>query len=79
MLGSVINARNPMILDTRSHYPSARTYVLKLHRDAPSDPASLCGRLENMASGRHVDFTCAEQLVAWLTADIAASGAPRVE
>jgi len=72
----VINARNPMILDTRSHYPSARTYVLKLHRDAPSDPSRLCGRLENMASGRQFEFASAEQLVAWLTADLAQSPRP---
>ena len=78
MLGSVINARDPMILDTRSHYPSARTYVLKLHRDAAADPTGLCGRLENMAAGRHGDFAHAAQLLAWLTADMSAA-APRVE
>ncbi len=62
-----------MILDTRSHYPSARTYVLKLHRNATSD--ALEGRLENMASGRQFDFSGAEELIACIAADLHASGA----
>ncbi len=57
-------------LSSRASYPSARSYVLKLHRDARPD--LLAGRIENVSSGRHFDFADAAELVAGLERDIAA-------
>ncbi len=55
-----------MSLQTQSNYPSSRTYVLKLHRDAAPEQRHLMGRLEHVATGDHYDFANAEQLIAWL-------------
>lgn len=60
-----------MTLDPQSIYPSARCYVLKLHRDARPDADALAGRLENMTSGRRLDFRTAEELLSWLANEIA--------
>lgn len=57
-----------MTLDSLSKYPSGRSYVLKLHRDASGN--ALVGRLENMATGAHGEFASAEQLLAWLASDL---------
>lgn len=59
-----------MTLDPHLPYPSTRSYVLKLHRDALPERGKLAGRLENMTSGRHYDFNCGEQLLACLLADL---------
>ncbi|MBI3775209.1 MAG: hypothetical protein HY273_06600 [Gammaproteobacteria bacterium] len=59
-----------MTLDPRLPYPSARSYVLKLHRDALPEHGKLSGRLENMTSGRHYDFNSGEQLLTCLLADL---------
>lgn len=59
-----------MTLDPRLPYPTARSYVLKLHREAVSENAELIGRLENMASGRHFDFSSGTQLIACLIDDL---------
>ena len=56
-----------MILETQPNYPTGRSYVLKLHRDA--GPNRIVGRLENLATGRHVAFTSAEELLAILARD----------
>lgn len=56
-----------MILDARASLPSARAYVVKLHRDAVPEQGQLKGRLEHIASGDHVDFDSADELLAWLT------------
>ena len=55
-----------MILDARASLPSARSYVVKLHRDAVPGEGQLKGRLEHIASGEHVDFDNASELLAWL-------------
>jgi len=55
-----------MTLSTQSNYPSTRTYVLKLHRDAAPELWHFVGRLEHVASGDHCDFANGEQLLAWL-------------
>ena len=55
-----------MSLHTQSNYPSSRTYVLKLHRDAAPEQRLLVGRLEHVASGDHYDFASGEELLAWL-------------
>ena len=59
-----------MTLDPRLPYPNARSYVLKLHRDAVPENGKLIGRLENMTSGRHFDFNCSAQLLACLIDDL---------
>jgi hypothetical protein len=69
-----------MVLNTESKYPNRRAYVLKLRRDAT--PGALAGRLENLVTGRQHDFSCAEELVASIAADLgggAANGAADAE
>jgi hypothetical protein len=56
-----------MVLDARASLPSARSYVVKLHRDALPQQGQLRGRLKHIASGDHVDFESADELLAWLT------------
>jgi hypothetical protein len=55
-----------MILDARATLPSARCYVVKLHRDARPEQGQLRGRLEHIASGDQVDFNNADELLDWL-------------
>lgn len=55
-----------MTLNSQSTYPSTRTYVLKLHRDAVPEQWHFVGRLEHIASGAHFDFANSEELIAWL-------------
>lgn len=59
-----------MILHADPDFPSTRRYVLKLHRAARPARDGIIGRLENMFSGEHVEFTCSDQLVAWLVLDL---------
>ncbi|MDP9140983.1 MAG: hypothetical protein M3O62_09355 [Pseudomonadota bacterium] len=58
-----------MILRTDSKYPMQRAYVLKLTRDATPD--ALSGRIENLVSGKHEDFTSASELLQLLACDLA--------
>jgi hypothetical protein len=58
-----------MILDARSTFPSTRSYVLKLHRDAEPERGHLVGRLENMSSGTCLEFASWEQLLLRLAQD----------
>jgi hypothetical protein len=60
-----------MTLHLHATYPSARSYVLKLHRDASPQRGQFFGRLESMASGRHYDFSSGEELLACLARDVA--------
>jgi hypothetical protein len=60
-----------MILSPEPNYPSARRYVLKLHRDAVPARGRLIGRLENMVSGHSFDFSNAQQLLLGLAQDVA--------
>jgi hypothetical protein len=57
-----------MILRTDSKYPINRTYVVKLTRDAT--PESFSGRLENLVSGKHRDFTSTRELLQLMTVDL---------
>jgi hypothetical protein len=59
-----------MTLNSRSTYPSTRSYVLKLHRDAIPRREQIVGRLENMTSGRHFDFNNVDELFAYLAEDM---------
>jgi hypothetical protein len=60
-----------MILATHPNYPSARAYVLKLHRDARPGVGRLIGRLENLTTGEQFVFGNAEELLACLVRDAA--------
>jgi hypothetical protein len=64
-----------MVLDPRSSFPSIRSYVLKLHRDAEPSRGRLAGYLENMSSGRRFEFSTPEQLIACLANDAQANAA----
>ena len=58
-----------MILRIDSKFPIQRTYVVKLSSDATPD--SLCGRFENLVSGKHRDFASARELFQLMSADLA--------
>jgi len=59
-----------MTLNLHAKYPSTRSYVLKLHRDAGPQRTRLAGRLENMATGHCFEFSTGEQLLACLAEDM---------
>lgn len=50
-----------MVLNPESKYPNRRAYVLKLRGDATAD--ALAGRLENLVTGRQLDFGSAHELI----------------
>jgi hypothetical protein len=60
-----------MTLNPQPSYPSTRSYVLKLHRDARPAGDQIAGRLENMATGDCFEFRCAEELLERLVAELA--------
>jgi hypothetical protein len=60
-----------IVVNTEPKYPSRRSYVLKLRWDAR--PEALTGRLENLLTGRQCEFSCAEELLASIGADLAAA------
>ena len=60
-----------MILATHPNYPSARAYVLKLHRDAHPGSGRLIGRLENVTTGEQFVFSNVNELIACLSRDVA--------
>jgi hypothetical protein len=64
-----------MVLNTESKYPNRRSYVLKLRSDAT--PGFLAGRLENLLTGQQREFSCAEELLAWIAADLASATSER--
>ncbi|WP_445400772.1 hypothetical protein [Zobellella sp. An-6] len=57
-----------MIFRADSKYPIHRAYVVKLSSDATPD--ALCGRLENLVSGKQGDFASAHELFELMTADL---------
>lgn len=64
-----------MTLRPDPKYPSRRTYVVKVLSDATSD--ALCGRLENLVTGKQSDFTSARGLFELIARDIeSCSGEP---
>lgn len=65
-----------MILNALPAYPTARSYVLKLHRDATPAFANLIGRVENVATGEVYEFSSAWELLACLARDLSAQSAP---
>jgi hypothetical protein len=61
-----------MSLRSDSKYPIHRAYVVKLSSDATPD--ALRGRLENLVSGKHSEFTSAHELFQLMTGDLASGG-----
>ena len=66
-----------MTLNPHPAYPSARCYVLKLHRDAAPQSGRLRGRLEHVASGESIDFDSNAALLDALIAHAARINAAR--
>jgi len=64
-----------MVLNSESKYPSRRAYVLKLRADAA--PARLAGRIENLVTGRQVEFASAQELVESLLRELEAEATER--
>ena len=60
-----------MSLDSKSKYPSRRSYVLKLRSDAK--PNAFAGRLENLVTGDQLEFASAHQLLDSIARDLKAS------
>jgi hypothetical protein len=57
-----------MVLNTESKYPNRRAYVLKLRGDARPD--AIAGRLENLVTGRQLDFASASELLDLITREL---------
>ncbi|MET0659072.1 MAG: hypothetical protein ABW110_13055 [Steroidobacteraceae bacterium] len=64
-----------MTLKADPKFTSRRTYVVKLQSDATAD--ALCGRLENLLTCKHFDFTSARELCELMARDIAGAQAPK--
>lgn len=58
-----------MVLSSESKYPTRRAYVVKLRSDATPD--ALIGRLENLVTGRRVEFMSANELLRLIVEDTA--------
>lgn len=61
-----------MVLNAESRYPNRRAYVLKLHGDA--HPDAISGRLENLVTGRQLDFASASELLEAITRELHGGG-----
>lgn len=61
------------MLNTESKYPTRRAYVLKLRGDAKPD--AIAGRLENLVTGRQLDFACASELLELIARELDAGAA----
>ncbi|MGZ5179552.1 MAG: hypothetical protein ACXWC2_03680 [Ramlibacter sp.] len=57
-----------MVLNTESKYPNRRAYVLKLRGDA--HPGAIAGRLENLVTGRQLEFASASELLDAITREL---------
>jgi hypothetical protein len=66
-----------MTLRSDSKYPIHLTYVVKLSSDATPD--ALCGRLENLVSGKHGDFASAGELFKMMEVDLVAGDGKSAE
>ena len=60
-----------MPLKREPKYRSRRAYVLKLRSDATPDV--LAGRLENLVTGRQLEFASGEELLDSIAGDLEAS------
>ena len=61
-----------MTLNAQSKYPSRRAYVLKMRDDARPD--ALAGRLENLVTGRQLEFASGRELLDAIVAELEAGG-----
>lgn len=59
-----------MPLNPESKYPIRRAYVLKLRSDAL--PGALCGRLENVITGKQREFSSDHELLDSIACDLQA-------
>jgi hypothetical protein len=57
-----------MSFNSEPKYPNRRAYVLKLRSDAK--PGAIGGRLENLATGRQIEFASGPELLASIAEDI---------
>jgi hypothetical protein len=64
-----------MVLNAESKYPNRRAYVLKLRGDARAD--ALAGRLENLVTGRQLEFASSRELLESLARDLDAVAGER--
>jgi hypothetical protein len=64
-----------MVLNPESKYPSRHAYVLKLRADAT--PGALAGRVENLVTGRQLEFASAHELVECIARDLEAASGER--
>jgi hypothetical protein len=67
--------RFAMVLNPESKYPNRRAYVLKLRADAT--PGTLAGRIENLVTGRQIEFTSARELAESIARDLEAAAGER--
>jgi len=61
-----------MPLNPETKFPSRRAYVLKMRGDAR--PGALAGRLENLVSGRQLEFASGRELLDAIAAELEAGG-----
>lgn len=66
-----------MVLNPESKYPNRRAYVLKLRGDAT--PEAFAGRLENLVTGRQLEFASARELLQSIASDLKAGPTERPE
>jgi hypothetical protein len=59
-----------MTLNPQPNYPSKRSYVLKIHRDAAPGLGQVFGRLEHMETGECIDFVSGEAMLRALAAHL---------
>ncbi|MDN8613652.1 hypothetical protein [Variovorax ginsengisoli] len=64
-----------MVLNPESKFPNRRAYVLKLRSDAT--PEAFAGRLENLVTGRQLEFASAGELLHSLASELAAGATER--
>jgi hypothetical protein len=62
-----------MPLKPEPKYPTRRAYVLKVRSDAKPD--ALAGRLENLVTGRQLEFASGDELLDSIASDLEATGA----
>lgn len=63
-----------MVLHAESKYPNRRAYVLKLRGDAA--PHEIAGRLENLVTGRQLEFASAGELLEAIAQELRSNGTP---
>jgi hypothetical protein len=57
-----------MSLKADSKYPSRRAYIVKFRGDASAD--SLTGRIENLVTGRQLEFTSGREFLDCIACDL---------